>query len=61
TEMHARRIAAEAATVGEIDIVDDFATRLPLNVILDVLDLPQEAHEMFHEWYPAMMNGINGG
>jgi pulcherriminic acid synthase len=61
TELHARRIAGQAAAVGEIDIVDDFATRLPLNVILDVLDLPQEAHEMFHQWYPAMMNGINGG
>jgi cytochrome P450 len=61
TEKHARRIAREAAARGEIDIVDDFATRLPLNVILDVLDLPQEAHEMFHDWYPAMMNGINGG
>jgi len=60
TERQARRIAEQAAAVGEIDIVDDFATRLPLNVILDVLDLPQEAHEMFHQWYPAMMNGING-
>ncbi|MBI1180003.1 MAG: cytochrome P450 [Alphaproteobacteria bacterium] len=61
TEKHARLIAGRAAEAGEIDIVDDFATRLPLNVILDVLDLPQEAHEMFHDWYPAMMNGINGG
>jgi len=61
TEQHARRIASDAAGRGEIDIVDDFATRLPLNVILDVLDLPQEAHQMFHQWYPAMMNGINGG
>jgi cytochrome P450 len=61
TEKHARRIAERAADAGEIDIVDDFATRLPLNVILDVLGLPQEAHEMFHKWYPAMMNGINGG
>ena len=60
TEKHARRIAKEAAKTGRIDIVDDFATRLPLNVILDVLDLPQEAHDMFHEWYPAMMNGIGG-
>lgn len=60
-EQHARRIAETAAATGEIDVVDDFATRLPLNVILDVLDLPQEAHEMFHDWYPAMMNGINGG
>lgn len=61
TAANAQRIAASAAEAGEIDIVDDFATRLPLNVILDVLDLPQEAHEMFHQWYPAMMNGINGG
>ena len=61
TATHARRIAETAAETGKIDIVDDFATRLPLNVILDVLDLPQEAHEMFHEWYPSMMNGINGG
>ena len=60
TAMHAQRIAEQAVTTGEINIVDDFATRLPLNVILDVLDLPQEAHEMFHQWYPAMMNGING-
>ena len=60
TEKHARQIAEKAAKTGEIDIVDDFATRLPLNVILDVLDLPQEAHEMFHQWYPAMMNGIGG-
>jgi len=61
TEQHARRIANDAAGRGEIDIVDDFATRLPLNVILDVLNLPQEAHQLFHQWYPAMMNGINGG
>jgi len=60
TRKHARRIAEEASATGVIDIVDDFATRLPLNVILDVLDLPQEAHEMFHQWYPAMMNGIGG-
>ena len=61
TEQNARRIANAAVGRGEIDIVDDFATRLPLNVILDVLNLPQEAHQMFHQWYPAMMNGINGG
>lgn len=60
TASQAQKIGENARRVGEIDIVDDFATRLPLNVILDVLDLPQEAHEMFHDWYPAMMNGING-
>ena len=59
TMKQASLIAEKAALKGEIDIVDDFATRLPLNVILDVLDLPQEAHEMFHGWYPAMMNGIS--
>ncbi|MFN0094977.1 MAG: cytochrome P450 [Dehalococcoidia bacterium] len=60
-EKHAARLAADAHAKGEIDIVDDFATRLPLNVILDVLGLPKESHELFHDWYPAMMNGIGGG
>jgi len=61
TAKQATLIAEKVALKGEIDVVDDFATRLPLNVILDVLDLPQEAHEMFRGWYPAMMNGISGG
>ena len=38
TEKHARRIAGEAAAKGEIDIVDDFATRLPLSVNLGTRD-----------------------
>ena len=58
---HAKELAEQAHQTGRIDIVDDFATRLPLNVILDVLGLPKEAHELFHTWYPAMMNGIGGG
>ena len=58
TRKHAQRIGESAAQAGEIDIVDDFAPRLPLNVIMDVLDLPQEAHELFHDWYPAMIAGM---
>ena len=58
---HAQALATSAHEKGEIDLVDEFATRLPLNVILDVLGLPKEAHELFHRWYPAMMNGIGGG
>ena len=34
-----RLVVRNTLKKGEIDIVDDFATRLPLNVILDVLDL----------------------
>ena len=41
TEKQARLIAKKASVIGEIDVVDDFATRLPLNVILDVIELPQ--------------------
>lgn len=59
TVKHARRLATAAATSGEIDIVDDFSTRLPLSVIMDVLDLPQEAHEDFHRWYPLMIAGMS--
>ena len=48
TPKRTSQIAEKAAPKSEIDIVDGFASRMLLNVIWDVLDLPQEAHEMFH-------------
>lgn len=61
TAKQARLTAEETAVKSDIDVVDGFATQLPLNVIVDVVDLSQEPHEMFHGWYRAMMNGISGG
>ena len=38
-------------TSGYVDLVDAFTTRLPINVIVDMLALPKGDHDLFHEWY----------
>lgn len=40
---------------GPVDLVDAFATRLPINVIVDILGLPREDHDLFHGWYTAIV------
>ena len=46
---------------GRVDLVDAFTTRLPINVIIDMLDLPKADHHRFHAWYSAMMAGLGRG
>ena len=45
-------------TDGHVDLVDRFTTRLPINVIVDMLALPKDDHHLFHDWYTAMMAGL---
>ncbi|MFB4308189.1 cytochrome P450 [Actinomadura sp. GTD37] len=40
---------------GEVDLVDAFTTRFPINVIVDMLGLPKTDHVLFHRWYTAIM------
>lgn len=40
---------------GEVDLVDQFTTRFPINVIVDMLALPKADHELFHRWYNSIM------
>ncbi|SDT06621.1 cytochrome P450 [Actinoplanes derwentensis] len=40
---------------GEVDLVDAFTTRYPINVIVDMLGLPKSDHGLFHGWYTALM------
>ena len=56
----AERLAQEFAEKGEVELIDAFSSRLPVMVIIDMLGLPQEDHDLFHEWYPAMMAGLTG-
>ena len=34
---------------GHMDLIDDFAFRLPVTVICDMLGIPEDHHEFFHE------------
>lgn len=40
---------------GRVDLVDAFATRFPINVIVDMLGLPRTDHDRFHDWYTSIM------
>ncbi|MFJ8937445.1 cytochrome P450 [Streptomyces sp. NPDC102365] len=40
---------------GSADIVSDYATRFPVNVIADMLGLDKADHGRFHGWYTAVI------
>ena len=40
---------------GQVDLVDQFTTRYPINVIVDMLGLPKTDHALFHRWYTSIM------
>ncbi|HWS32226.1 MAG TPA: cytochrome P450 [Actinoplanes sp.] len=40
---------------GEVDLVDAFTTRYPINVIVDMLGLPKADHALFHRWYSSIV------
>jgi pulcherriminic acid synthase len=42
-------------STGEVDLVDQFTTRYPVNVIVDMLGLPKADHALFHRWYNSIM------
>ena len=40
---------------GRADLVADFATHFPINVIVDMLGLDRADHERFHRWYTSII------
>ena len=58
TEEAARQLIEGFIERGEVDLVDQFTTRLPVNVIVDMLGLPQSDHDRFHHWYPTFLAGL---
>ena len=57
-DRNARALIEGFATSGPIDLVDAFTTRLPVNVIVDMLGMDQSDHDRFHDWYTTMMAGL---
>ena len=54
-EKNARELIDGFRHDGEVDLVDQFTTRFPINVIVDMLALPKDDHELFHRWYNSIM------
>ena len=46
-------------THGKVDLVGEFTTWFPINVMVDMLGLPKSDHERFHRWYESIMANLN--
>ncbi|MEO5731494.1 MAG: cytochrome P450 [Byssovorax sp.] len=40
---------------GEVDLVNEFTSRFPINVLASMLGLPREDHPRFRVWYRVLM------
>ncbi|MFF3492988.1 cytochrome P450 [Streptomyces sp. NPDC002795] len=55
-ERNSRDLIDTFRDTGSADLVADYATRLPVNVIADMLGLDKADHARFHGWYTAVIN-----
>ncbi|MYR60636.1 cytochrome P450 [Streptomyces sp. SID625] len=54
-ERNSRELIDAFRHTGSADLVDDYATRFPVNVIADMLGLDKADHARFHRWYTAVI------
>lgn len=54
-EANARELIDPIREAGTADLVEDFATHFPINVIVDMLALDKAEHPRFHAWYTAIV------
>lgn len=54
-ERNARELIDGFRGASRADLVDRFATRFPINVIVDMLGLDRADHDRFHGWYSKVV------
>ena len=54
-ERNAKELIDGFRGAGSADLVAQFATWFPINVIVDMLGLPREDHARFHGWYTSII------
>ncbi|WP_330315829.1 cytochrome P450 [Streptomyces platensis] len=54
-ERNARELIDTFRDAEETDLVARFATRFPINVIVDMLGLDGADHDRFHDWYGSVV------
>jgi cytochrome P450 len=52
------RLLDRAAERGEIDLIEDFAAAIPLQLIGDMLGMPQDEREPLRDWSLAILGGL---
>ncbi|CAM5552192.1 Cytochrome P450 OS=Streptomyces tendae OX=1932 GN=GUR47_05540 PE=3 SV=1 [Streptomyces tendae] len=54
-ERNSRELIDAFRHTGRADLVTDYATRFPVNVIADMLGLDRADHDRFHGWYTSVI------
>ncbi|WP_159942682.1 MULTISPECIES: cytochrome P450 [unclassified Nocardiopsis] len=54
-ERNSRELVDAFRHTGEVELVGQFATRFPINVIVDMLGLNRSHHDRFHRWYSSII------
>ena len=54
-ERNAAELIDRFRDAGKVELVDQFATRFPVNVIADMLGLDKADHQRFHGWYTSII------
>ncbi|TDE36507.1 cytochrome P450 [Actinomadura sp. 6K520] len=54
-ERNARTLIDEFRTAGKVELVGQFSTHFPINVIVDMLGLDQADHARFQRWYTSII------
>ncbi|MEU5884979.1 cytochrome P450 [Spirillospora sp. NPDC047279] len=54
-ERNARTLIDGFRRTGQVELVGEFSTHYPVNVIVDMLGLNQADHARFHRWYTAII------
>ncbi|MFE0130907.1 cytochrome P450 [Streptomyces sp. NPDC059037] len=54
-ERNSRELIDAFRYTGTVDLVADYATRFPVNVIADMLGLDKADHARFHGWYTTVI------
>ncbi|GAA4608128.1 cytochrome P450 [Actinoallomurus liliacearum] len=54
-ERNSRELIERFAGRGTVDLVAEFSTRFPINVIADMLGLDKADHDRFHRWYTSII------
>ena len=56
-----QEVIAGFADAGEVEIVSQFSSQVPIRVISNMLGLPREDEDMFVEWYHLLIAGLGFG
>lgn len=61
TPKAAADLAKEFVGKGQVELVSQFSTQIPIRVISRILGLPREDEETFVGWYQALIKGLGFG